>query len=184
MENSNSQEIAVLGAGCFWCVETIYMRLNGVLKVESGYSGGHLQNPTYKEVCTGTTGHAEVCQITFDPILISFEKILNVFWKIHDPTTPNRQGNDIGPQYRSVIFYTNETQKVQAENLKLYLNNKQAFYQPIITEISPFHHFYPAEDYHTNYFNQHGEEPYCRIVVKPKVEKFENLFSEWLKEKK
>lgn len=181
--NQPTTETAILGAGCFWCVEAVYQQLEGVLQVQSGYSGGHLHNPTYKEVCTGTTGHAEVCKIDFDPERISFEFLLSVFWKIHDPTSINRQGNDIGPQYRSAIFYTSETQKNQAMQLKQHLSDSAVFFQPIVTEITPFTQFYPAENYHNDYFRLHGEEPYCAMVVKPKVEKFEKAFQSYLKQK-
>ncbi len=170
-------EKITLGAGCFWCVEAVFQKLAGVKLVESGYANGKITNPTYKEVCSGTTGHAEVCQITYDPILISFEHILEVFWKTHDPTTPNRQGADVGTQYRSGIFFHNEKQKEIAQNWKEKLNNEKVFPNPIVTEITPIDIFYKAEDYHQNYYNMHAHEPYCQIVIKPKLEKFEKAFA-------
>lgn len=175
-------EIATLGAGCFWCVEAVFQRLEGVQKVVSGYSGGHVKNPTYRAVCSGTTGHAEVVQITFDPAIISFEQILDVFWKTHDPTTLNRQGNDVGTQYRSVIFYHNETQKAIAEASKAKMESSGYYVSPIVTEITPFEAFYEAEDYHQNYYNLNGNQPYCRIVIDPKVKKLEDQFQELLKD--
>lgn len=169
--------VATLGAGCFWCVEAVFQRLDGVLSVESGYAGGTLDKPTYQQVCSGTTGHAEVCQIKFDPAKISFEDLLEVFFKTHDPTTLNRQGNDVGTQYRSVIFYHNAEQKRVAEEVKRKLDAAGIWRNPIVTEISPFTKFFKAEDYHQNYFNTHGRAPYCQLVIQPKVEKFEKVFS-------
>ncbi len=174
-------ELATFGAGCFWCVEAIFQRLEGVEKVESGYSGGKVKNPTYKEVCTGNTGHAEVCQLTFDPTIISFEELLEVFWQTHNPTTLNQQGNDIGTQYRSAIFYHNDNQKELANKYKKKLMEEKVFDDPIVTEIKPFTTFYVAEDYHQNYFNQNGNQPYCSIVIAPKVEKFKKVFGDKLK---
>ena len=174
-------DTATFGAGCFWCVEAIFQRLNGVEKVQSGYSGGHVKNPSYKEVCTGLTGHAEVLQIVYDPKLISFEELLEVFWKTHDPTTLNRQGGDVGTQYRSAIFYHSEEQKQLAETYKQKLNAAHVWDQPVVTEIVQFTAFYPAEDYHNNYFNLNGEQGYCRMVIAPKVEKFEKVFKSKLK---
>lgn len=174
-------EEAILGAGCFWCIEAIFQDLNGVEKAISGYSGGNIKNPSYKEVCTGRTGHAEVVKVIFDSKVITFAEILEVFWKVHDPTTLNRQGNDVGTQYRSAIFYTTPTQKQIAEDLKEKLNQSGAFKNPVITEITPFSNFFPAENYHTDYFNLHQEEPYCQLVVKPKVEKFKKAFKNKLK---
>ena len=174
-------EVATFGAGCFWCVEAIFQRLDGVVKVESGYSGGHVKNPTYKEVCTGTTGHAEVCQITYNPKEISYEELLEVFWQTHDPTTLNRQGNDVGTQYRSVIFYHNENQKKLATEYKTKLEKEKVFDDPIVTQIEPYTNFYVAEDYHQNYFNENGSQPYCSFVIAPKVEKFKKVFKEKLK---
>ena len=174
-------EIATLGAGCFWCVEAVYQRLNGVEKVVSGYTGGSIKNPAYKEVCEGRTGHAEVAQITFDPEVISFEELLEVFWIAHDPTTLNRQGNDVGTQYRSSVFYHNAAQKQAAEFYKQKLEDEKAFADSIVTTIEPIGDFYIAEDYHQNYFNTHGSESYCTFVVKPKVDKVKSVFAHKLK---
>lgn len=174
-------DTATFGAGCFWCVEAVFQRLNGVLKVMSGYSGGKIKNPAYREVCSGLTGHAEVCQIVYDKSKISFTDLLEVFWKTHDPTTLNRQGNDSGTQYRSAIFYHNQEQKELAEKYKTELDKSGAFDAPITTEITAFTNFYPAEDYHQDYFNQNGSEPYCRFVIEPKVEKFQKVFKNKLK---
>ena len=176
----STHEVATFGAGCFWCVEAIFQQVPGVEKVVSGYSGGHAENPSYKEVCTGTTGHAEVCQITFNPTKVSYETLLSVFWQTHDPTTMNRQGEDVGTQYRSAVFYHNEKQKELAEKYKKELTESHAFDNPVVTEITAFTNFYPAEDYHQNYFNQNGEVPYCRFVVAPKVEKFRKVFKDKL----
>ena len=172
---------ATLGAGCFWCVEAVFQRLEGVSQVQSGYTGGHTQNPTYKQVCTGTTGHAEVARITFDENKISFTEILEVFWQTHDPTTVNRQGNDVGTQYRSAIFYHDQHQKQIAQSIKEQLNAQQIWPNPIVTEIKPLENFYPAENYHQNYFNENGDQAYCQFVVKPKVEKFKKVFADKLK---
>jgi len=174
-------DTATFGNGCFWCTEAIFQQLNGVIEVKSGYSGGQVKNPTYKEVCTGTTGHAECLNIVYDPSITSFDELLKVFWQTHDPTTLNRQGNDIGTQYRSVVFYHNEEQKEKAEKYKAELNKGGVYANPIVTSIEPFTTFYPAENYHQDYFNQHGEESYCRLVIKPKVEKFEKIFKDKLK---
>ncbi len=174
-------EVATLGAGCFWCVEAIFRRLEGVEKVTSGYAGGEVKNPTYRQVCEGNTGHAEVCQITFDPKKISFEELLEVFWKTHDPTTLNRQGADEGTQYRSAIFYHSEEQRKTAEYWVEKLNKEKVFPDPIVTEVTAFTNFYPAEDYHNNYFNANGGEGYCRVVIKPKVDKFTKVFKDKLK---
>lgn len=182
LQNMDSLAIATLGAGCFWCVEAVFQDLKGVYKVESGYSGGSVKNPSYKEVCNGTTGHAEVIQIKYNPSEISFEELLEVFWETHDPTTLNRQGNDVGTQYRSVIFYHNDEQKSISESFKKRLNDEKVFPNPIVTEISPATTFYVAENYHQDYFNQNGEQPYCAFVIKPKVEKFKKVFKDKLKE--
>lgn len=179
--NKNDMELATYGNGCFWCTEAIFQNLKGVEKVVSGYSGGHVDNPTYQQVCAGTTGHAEVIQITYDPEIISYDELLEVFWKTHDPTTPNRQGNDIGPQYRSAVFYHNDAQREKAEKYKKELNEAGAFNAPIVTEITAFEKFYPAEDYHQNYYNLNGGQPYCNYVIKPKIEKFEKVFKDKLK---
>lgn len=181
VEDPQQTDTATLGAGCFWCVEAVFQNLNGVVSVTSGYSGGTISNPSYKEVCAGTTGHAEVCNVVYDPSKISFDEILEVFWKTHDPTTMNRQGNDVGTQYRSAIFYHSEKQKELAEKYKKELNASGAFDKPIVTEISPYTNFYKAEDYHQDYYNQNGDQPYCRFVIQPKVEKFKKVFSDKLK---
>jgi peptide-methionine (S)-S-oxide reductase len=172
MSIESNIEIATLGNGCFWCTEAIFQRVKGVIKVESGYSGGDTKNPSYKDICTGTTNHAECLQITFDNTTVSFESILKIFWETHDPTTHNRQGNDVGTQYRSIVFYHNENQKNIAESYKNELNNAGTFKNPIVTIIEPAAIFYKAEDYHQNYFNLNGSAPYCQFVVKPKVDKF------------
>ncbi|MBL7903019.1 MAG: peptide-methionine (S)-S-oxide reductase MsrA [Bacteroidia bacterium] len=174
-------DTVTFGAGCFWCVEAVFQRLKGVQSVKSGYSGGSVKNPSYKEVCNGTTGHAEVCQVVYNKEEISFEELLEVFWKTHDPTTLNRQGNDFGTQYRSVIFYHSEEQKTIAEKYKNKLNEVKAYENPVITEITAFTNFYPAEDYHQNYFNANGSEPYCKFVIQPKLEKFEKVFKDKIK---
>ncbi|MFN8354640.1 MAG: peptide-methionine (S)-S-oxide reductase MsrA [Spirosomataceae bacterium] len=174
-------EVATFGAGCFWCVEAVFQRLNGVVKVESGYSGGSVKNPSYKEVCTGTTGHAEVSQITYDPKKISFVELLEVFWKTHDPTTLNRQGADVGTQYRSAVFYHNDDQKRLAEEYKKKLNESGAYNNPIVTEIVPFSAFYKAEDYHQNFYNDNETYPYCQVVIRPKLDKFEKVFKDKIK---
>lgn len=173
---SGNLEQATFGAGCFWCTEAVFQRLEGVVAVESGYSGGNVPNPTYEQVCTGTTGHAEVTQITFDPARISYEELLEAFWKMHDPTTLNRQGNDVGTQYRSVVFYHNERQKELAEKYKKELDVSGAWKNPIVTGISPFTRFYKAESYHQNYYNDNKFQPYCMFVIGPKLEKFEKVF--------
>lgn len=177
---SGNTEIATLGGGCFWCVEAIYQDLNGVLKVESGYSGGHIDNPTYKEVCSGLTGHAEVIQVTFDPAIVSFQDVLRVFFTVHDPTTLNRQGNDSGTQYRSVIYYHSETQKKVAE--AAIIEAKEAWDDPIVTEVSPFEKFYKAEDYHQNYYKDNPNQGYCSFIIAPKVKKFREKFKDKLKQ--
>lgn len=174
-------EQITLGSGCFWCTEAVFLRLKGVESAVSGYSGGHKIDPTYQEVCTGSTGHAEVVQVTFDDKIVSLEEVLEVFWKTHDPTTLNRQGNDVGTQYRSAVFYHNDSQKDVAQTLKRKLDESGAWPDPIVTEITPFEKFYPAEDYHNNYFEQNGMQPYCQFVVAPKVEKFRKVFSDKLK---
>jgi len=171
-----STDTATFGGGCFWCTEAIFLQLKGVIRVESGYSGGTRPNPTYEQVCSGATGHAEVTQIVFDPAVIGFEELLEVFWKTHDPTTLNRQGADVGTQYRSVIFYHNEKQREQAESYKSKLLASGAWDNPIVTEISPFKAFYKAEDYHQNYYNNNKRAPYCTFVIGPKLEKFEKVF--------
>ena len=180
-QNKKNMEVATFGTGCFWCSEAIFEQLKGVELVISGYSGGTVKNPTYQEVCTGKTGHAEVVQITFDPSIISFKDLLEVFWKTHDPTTLNRQGNDIGTQYRSVIFYHNEEQKKLAEEYKKKLDNAGIYDDPVVTEISPFKAFYKAEDYHQEYYDHNKTQPYCNLVITPKLDKFKKVFKDKLK---
>lgn len=171
-----------LGGGCFWCTEAVYQRLNGVISVTSGYSGGKIKNPTYREICTGETGHAEVVQVVFSPEVVSLTEVLEVFFKTHDPTTLNRQGADVGTQYRSVIFYSNAEQQKTAIDVKTGLDKSGAFNSPIVTEISPLTVFYKAEDYHQNYYNDNkNSNPYCRFVIVPKLEKFEQYFKDKLK---
>ncbi len=179
--NSSQVEIATFGAGCFWCTEAVFLNVIGVEKVESGYSGGKIKNPSYREICTGTTGHAEVTQITFNPKKVSFEELLEIFWNTHDPTTLNRQGADQGTQYRSVVFYHNDNQKKLADDYKKQLDESQLFKNPIVTEISPIKDFYKAEDYHQNYFALNPNQSYCEYVVRPKVEKFKKQFGNKLK---
>ena len=175
-------EVATFANGCFWCTEAIFEQLNGVISAKSGYTGGNTPNPTYKEVCTGKTGHAECLQITYDPSKISFDELLEVFWQTHDPTTLNRQGADIGTQYRSAIFYHTTEQKEKAEKYKTELDKSGAFENPIVTEITPFDKFYPAEDYHQQYFeNNENNNSYCRIVIRPKLDKFKKVFKGKLK---
>jgi peptide-methionine (S)-S-oxide reductase len=175
---SLNTDTATFGNGCFWCTEAIFQQLNGVLKVTSGYSGGHVANPTYEQVCAKNTGHAEAIQVVFDPEKISFDELLEVFWQTHDPTTLNRQGNDVGPQYRSVVFYHNETQRERSVYFKEQLDKNGAFGNPIVTAIEPFKIFYVAENYHQNYYNANGSQPYCYFVIKPKLEKFEKAFKD------
>lgn len=172
---------ATFGAGCFWCIEACYKEMKGVIDVFPGYSGGQIENPTYQNVCTGTTGHAEVARIIYDDSLISFGELLEVFWFVHDPTQLNRQGNDIGSQYRSVVFYHDEEQKLQAQEYKDRLDAEQVWEKPIITEISPLNNFYKAEEYHKNYLERNPENSYCQSVVRPKVDKFKKVFSNKLK---
>lgn len=178
-----NEEIVTLGAGCFWCVEAIFERLHGVKKVISGYSGGTLANPTYKEVCSGITGHAEVVQVVYDPTLVNFATVLEVFFKTHDPTTPNRQGADVGTQYRSAIFYHTDEQKQIAVDIIEQLNKEKIWVNPIITEVTQFSKFYKAEDYHQDYFANNRTQSYCQAVITPKVNKFEKVFSNYLKDK-
>ncbi len=178
-DNMNT-EIANFGAGCFWCVEAVFQELNGVIKVESGYMGGAVNNPTYKEVCTGTTGHAEITRITYDPSIISFDELLEVLWTTHDPTTLNRQGADSGTQYRSAVFYTSDDQRIKAEKSKQDVATT-IWDKPIVTEIVPAETFYPAEDYHQDYYANNPNAGYCRIVISPKVEKVRAMYSDKLK---
>ena len=172
---------ATFGSGCFWCTEAVFQQLEGIASVVSGYSGGHIKNPAYREVCEGRTGHAEVVQLTYDPEVVSYETLLEVFWKTHDPTTLNRQGNDVGTQYRSVIYYHDDEQRQLAQEYKEKLNASGAFSNPIVTEISPLDVFYPAEAYHQNYYNNNPEQGYCSFVVRPKVEKFKQVFGDKVK---
>ena len=185
MENAEAQQKklqkATFGMGCFWCTEALFQRLNGVTNVKSGYEGGNIPNPTYEEVCTGTTNHAEVIEMQYDPAKISYDELLEIFWKSHDPTTLNRQGADVGTQYRSVIFYHSPEQKEIAEKYKAALNKENAFGKPVVTTIVKAETFYVAENYHQDYFFKNGELPYCRLVILPKMEKLEKLFKAKLK---
>lgn len=178
---NNNIETTTLGGGCYWCLEAIFQQLQGVESVASGFSGGAVENPTYKEVCTGLTGHAEVIQITYDTSKISFAELLKVFFTMHDPTTLNRQGNDVGTQYRSAIFYHNEQQKQLAEDIIQKLNEEHVYDSPIVTQVVPFQKFYKAEDYHQNYYNNNSNQGYCRLVIQPKLEKFEKIFKDKMK---
>jgi peptide-methionine (S)-S-oxide reductase len=178
---TNKIETATLGGGCFWCVEAVFQDVKGVQQVVSGYAGGTVENPTYQQVCSGTTGHAEVAQITFDPEIISFADLLYIFWRTHDPTTLNRQGADVGPQYRSVIFYHNDEQKAIAEKSKQETDVSGLWPNPIVTEIAPLGHFYKAEGYHQNYYRSNPHQPYCLMVIDPKVKKFKKEFHDKLK---
>lgn len=180
-DTTGTAQTATFGNGCFWCTEAIFQQLEGVVKVTSGYSGGKVDNPTYKQVSNGNTGHAECLNIVFDPAKISYDELLEVFWQTHDPTTLNRQGNDIGTQYRSVIFYNNEEQKAKAEKYKAELNKSGAWDNPVVTTIEPPAKFYPAEDYHQNYYNENTGEGYCQFVIRPKLEKFQKVFKSKLK---
>jgi peptide-methionine (S)-S-oxide reductase len=173
-------ERATFGNGCFWCTEAVFQRLKGVKSVVSGFSGGWAPDPTYQDVCSGATGHAEALQITFDPAIVSYRDLLEVFWQTHDPTTLNRQGNDVGTQYRSAIFYHSDEQKKLAEELKQKLDASGAFDGPIVTEVTPFTAFYPAEDYHQNYYNQHQGAMYCRAIIAPKLAKLKKVFHDKL----
>ena len=179
--SARQTDTATFGTGCFWCTEAVFQELDGVLKATSGYSGGHVANPTYKQVTTGTTGHAECVQIVYDPQKISYDELLEVFWQTHDPTTLNKQGNDEGPQYRSAIFYHNAEQKQKAEKYKTELDKSGAWDNPIVTEIAPYKDFYVAENYHQDYYNNNGSQPYCYYVIRPKLEKFRKVFKEKLK---
>ncbi|HOJ00969.1 MAG TPA: peptide-methionine (S)-S-oxide reductase MsrA [Anaerolineaceae bacterium] len=180
MNKTNDLQVAVFGNGCFWCTEAIFSQLKGVVSVTSGYAGGHTLNPTYQQVCSDTTGHAEVVRITFDPLLITYADLLEVFWQTHDPTTPNRQGNDIGSQYRSIILYGDEGQKQIAQQMLNDLEERKVFPAPVVTEIVPLKEFYPAEDYHQEYYFLNKAQPYCQFVISPKLEKFKKKFSEKL----
>jgi len=175
-------EVATLGSGCFWCIEAIYQDLKGIEEVRSGFSGGHVANPKYQQVTAGTSGHAEVIQFYFDPKVISYSDILEIFWSTHDPTTLNRQGNDVGPMYRSAVFYHTDQQREQAQHFKNKLNEEKVFDKPIVTEITAFSNFYQAEDYHQNYYKLNVGQPYCQYVIKPKLDKFKKVFADKLKE--
>jgi peptide-methionine (S)-S-oxide reductase len=180
--STNKTETATFANGCFWCTEAIFEQLDGVISATSGYTGGQTENPTYKQVCNGETGHAECLQIVYDPGKISFDELLEVFWETHDPTTLNRQGGDVGTQYRSGIFYHTTEQKEKAEKYKVELDKSGAFDNPIVTEITPFTKFYPAEDYHQQYFeNNENSNPYCQMVIRPKIDKFRKVFKDKLK---
>ncbi|MBC7913368.1 MAG: peptide-methionine (S)-S-oxide reductase MsrA [Pyrinomonadaceae bacterium] len=179
--NGVNTDTATFGTGCFWCTEAVFEQLDGVLKVSSGYSGGHVANPTYEQVCEKNTGHAEVVQIVYDPSKITFDELLEVFWQTHDPTTLNRQGNDVGPQYRSVVFFHSSEQKEKAEHYKAKLDKSGSWENKIVTAIEPYQNFYVAENYHQNYYNNNGSQPYCYFVIRPKLEKFEKVFKDKLK---
>jgi peptide-methionine (S)-S-oxide reductase len=181
MSSTQNREVATLAAGCFWCIETVYDQLKGVEKVVSGYTGGMIPNPSYQQVCTGTTGHAEAVQVTFDPTVVSFKEVLEIFFTIHDPTTLNRQGGDIGTQYRSAIFYDSPEQKAIADEVILDLSSKGLWERPIVTEVTPMTEFFPAEDYHQGYYEQNPAQPYCRAVIEPKVAKFRKYYFDKLK---
>ena len=176
----NTEKIT-FGNGCFWCTEAIFQQVKGVVKSTSGYSGGHVENPTYEQVCEKNTGHAEVIQIEYNPAEVTADELLEVFWQTHDPTTLNQQGNDVGPQYRSVVFYHNEKQKERAEFFKKKLDESGAFSGPIVTTIEPFTNFYVAENYHQDYYKRNGNQPYCYFVIRPKMEKFEKAFKDKMK---
>lgn len=177
----NSKELATFASGCFWCTEAIFSNLKGVERVVSGYAGGDIPHPTYEQVCSGSTNHAEAVQITFDPNVISYEQLLDVFFHTHNPTTMNRQGNDVGTQYRSAVFYHSDEQRVIAENTKKKLNEARVFDDPIVTEIVPFTNFYQAENYHQRYYEENSSKPYCQIVISPKLKHFRERYAELLK---
>lgn len=179
--NTENLDTITLAGGCYWCIEAIYQRLDGVVSVESGFSGGNMKNPSYRDVCTGNTGHAEAVQITYDKTKTNLDEIFKVFFTVHDPTTLNRQGADAGTQYRSAIFYRNDEQKNAAHSVIADLTKAKVYDDPIVTEVTPFTVFYKAEDYHQDYYNQNGSQPYCQIVIRPKVEKFEKVFKDRLK---
>ena len=181
--DSRRMEVATFGGGCFWCIEAVFSEVEGVVRVLPGYSGGHVANPTYEEVCTGTTGHVEVVQITIDPDIISYRELLEIFFAMHDPTTLNRQGGDVGTQYRSVIFYHNGEQKATAEKVIEELNKAETYDAPIVTKVEPFKAFYEAEEYHKDYFKRHPEKPYCKLVISPKIAKLrENYWNKFKKQ--
>lgn len=177
----NKEQIATFAAGCFWCIEAQFLQLNGVSKVEPGYIGGHVEQPTYEQVCNGDTGHAEAINVYYDSEAISYDELLAAFWQSHDPTQLNRQGNDIGTQYRSAIFYHNDEQKQKSEDYKNKLNSEHIYEQPVVTEIAPYTTFYPAEAYHKDYYNNNKYQGYCMLVIQPKLEKFKKVFANKLK---
>ena len=179
-QSENISEEIILGGGCFWCVEAVYLNLKGVLKVESGYSGGHVKNPAYREVCNGTTGHAEVIKLTYNPAILTLQNILKVFFTVHDPTTLNRQGNDVGTQYRSVIYFKTEAQQQTSMDIINQLNKEKVFANSIVTDVKAFETFYKAEEDHQNYYNLHKSEAYCQIIISPKLEKLKKVFKESL----
>jgi methionine-S-sulfoxide reductase len=182
-KKASNLETITLGGGCYWCVEAVYENLDGVKSVVSGFSGGNVANPTYEEVCTGETGHAEVVQITYDKTVTDINEIFKVFFTVHDPTTLNRQGADVGTQYRSVIFYKNDEQRKAAQSIIAELNKAKVYSSPIVTKVEPFKKFYKAEDYHQNYYANNKSQPYCKMVIQPKLEKFEKVFKDKLKKK-
>jgi len=182
-KSASNLETITLGGGCYWCVEAVYENLDGVKSVVSGFSGGKVANPTYEDVCTGTTGHAEVVQVTYDKTKTNINEIFQVFFTVHDPTTLNRQGADVGTQYRSVIFYKTEEQKKAAQSIISELNKAKVYNSPIVTKVEPFKIFYKAEDYHQNYYANNKNQPYCKMVIQPKIEKFEKVFKDKLKKK-
>ncbi|HTJ11948.1 MAG TPA: peptide-methionine (S)-S-oxide reductase MsrA [Dinghuibacter sp.] len=179
--NAQKYDTATFATGCFWCTQATFQQLRGVVSVTAGFSGGHTKNPTYHEVCTGTTGHAESCNIVYDPKKITYDDLLEAFFKVHDPTQLNRQGNDVGTQYRSAIFYHNATQKKKAEYYIQKINEAKAYPNPVVTEVVPYTVFYKAEDYHQDYYNKNGDVPYCKYVIQPEVEKFKKIFADKLK---
>jgi len=181
INNTSQLDTATFGNGCFWCTEAIFQDIKGVVKVTSGYSGGKVKNPTYKQVCAGNTGHAEALQIIFNPAIVTYSELLQMFWYSHDPTTLNKQGNDVGTQYRSAVFYHNAEQKKEAEYYKKKLDEEKVFDKPIVTEITKFETFYPAEDYHQNYYKENGTQPYCMYIIRPKLEKFKKVFGDKMK---
>lgn len=178
---NNASEVAIFGGGCFWCLEAVFDRLEGVTSVECGYAGGQVENPTYRQVCGGDTGHVEVVRVTFDPARITYRDLLDVFFEIHDPTTPNQQGNDVGEQYRSVIYYTTEEQREQAEEVIAKLTAERKFHDSIVTTVEPAPKFYVAEDYHQEYYENNRSQSYCMFVISPKVKKLEKRFAEKLR---
>ncbi len=181
-QENNDHEVATLGGGCFWCIQAVFDQVKGVSKTLCGYAGGHVPNPTYEQTCSGTTGHAEVVQITFDPNIISYKEILEIFFSVHDPTTKNRQGNDVGPQYRSIILHHDEKQKKIAEQVINELNEAKIWENSIVTEVVPLKTFYPAEEYHQQYFKKNPNQPYCQYVISPKISKFREKFVSKLKD--